>query len=176
MEPVNNIEEAAVELTFAESITNEATAQVVDMEMIEKENIQWPTRPDNPFSPKLEIETKIIEARKFNGDIVTGRVVEQDSNNALSESVVLDTTGSNGLSQEMAIVDISAEQASFIIEQIDTLQGSQRTRMGKLHYFDHPRMGVLIQVNEYKMLASETDQVEASEPVSTPISSATLQQ
>lgn len=45
--------------------------------------------------------------------------------------------------------------------QVIALQQSRRVRFAELHYFDHPRLGVIVQVTEYKPeQAEETAQVE----------------
>ena len=44
--------------------------------------------------------------------------------------------------------------SAFLVRQIVTLKQSRRMRSGEVHYLDHPRLGVLIQVQSHKATGS----------------------
>lgn len=81
-----------------------------------------------------------------------------------------------GLLVEADITGFKAEDPDFIIEETDEqtpeqlagrflLEESRKVKINKLHYFDHPTMGLLIQITPYQATLEEQEALEAETAV-----------
>jgi hypothetical protein len=62
-----------------------------------------------------------------------------------------------GANSQLATQTTQSISRSVLINKIDVLEESVRLQLDKLHYIDHPRMGLLVRVSRRKIATTNTD-------------------
>ncbi|MBQ0719454.1 MAG: hypothetical protein KBT88_03030 [Gammaproteobacteria bacterium] len=94
----------------------------------------WPRPPENPLAASPLINTEAINTEAIAIDPGTGNISGQ-------------LTGSSASIAEITERQAVLEPLLPAIEEIILLKQSSRLKLDKLHYFDHPKMGLLIKVS-----------------------------
>ncbi len=53
--------------------------------------------------------------------------------------------------------DLSVGKQNYVIKQIVKLEQTRRMRSGELHYLDHPKLGILVRIDNYKKPGSDNE-------------------
>ncbi len=109
-----------------------------------QESEHWPSLPDvpkrQPALPPVDVSTNLD----------TGALDLSDSQSAWElDAAPIDATP---IDEYTSLIE-----QPFLIKEIVTLQQTRRMRSGELHYIDHPRLGMLIKIDNYNTATGEIE-------------------
>ena len=119
-------------------------------EELEGAEAVWPLLPDYPI---VEIEPEVEPTDEL----------ELSSSDLLPDGFEQPTLEQPANEPLFQIGELSPAEPEYKTEEINLFKTSRRMRRDELHYLDHPKMGVLVQVTHY-----EVPEPEAEKPAATP--------
>ncbi|MDM3869935.1 CsiV family protein [Porticoccus sp. W117] len=113
----------------------------------------WPLLPEYPIAD-IEPQVEITDELELSPD---------SQNPGEFEELTLEPLNSQPLFQ---IGELIPEGPQYKADEINLFKTSRRMRRDELHYLDHPKMGVLVQVTHYEV---PEPKAEVDEPVPAPL-------
>lgn len=118
---------------------------------IGQEDTWWPRLP---VPPKRNLDPNSVE-----------EFIQPDTNKLRSTTPPWQTAGNENSNMRFglnsSVEDTSNQQdtlKNYVTKEIATLSQSRRMRSGELHYIDHPKLGIIVRIDNYKTQAGQTGQ------------------
>lgn len=113
--------------------------------------------PEVPAFPKPEIETTDNLAEPTQDlNLGFGKYLQEES--------PLFSADSFNIESDIPLSDFDAiKKSPFLVEQVITLSQKRRMRSKELHYIDHPKLGIIVQITPYTVELKEQNDGNLSE-------------